>query len=59
MAFDVHKAKAALPSVAPVVLDHAPMVRAYDTDGVTRWGHTHFFDCRWSFERGYLLLANA
>lgn len=50
---DLDKATKNLPAVAPSPLKCGNFVRAYNTDVVAKLGHTHFFDCTWSFHRGY------
>jgi len=50
---DLARAERRLASVQPTYLDGVNFVRAYNTDVVAKLGHEHFFDCTWSFERGY------
>ncbi len=45
--------KARLPSIKPVHLDRQIFVRAYNTNVKAALGKSHFFDCEWSFTRGY------
>jgi hypothetical protein len=50
---DLRRARVNLGGVTPRRLIEELFVRAYNTEIKTGWGHDYFFDCRWSFQRGY------
>ncbi len=49
------RAKAAnrIKNIAPRQLDKMPFVRAHNSQAMTFFGNFYFFDCRWSYTRGY------
>lgn len=50
---DLRRARVNLGSVTPRRLIEELFVRAYNTEIKTGWGRAYFFDCTWSFQRGY------
>ena len=50
---DTQKTRDKLASVAPSRITKAAFVRAYNTDVATLHGKDCFFDCTWSYQRGY------
>lgn len=50
---DLRRARANLAKVQPRAMHKECFVRAFDTRANTHWGRDHFFDCTWSFQRGY------
>jgi len=47
------KARAALVHIEPLMLNEKVFTRSYNTSVITDFKCDHFFDCKWSYERGY------
>jgi RES domain-containing protein len=50
---DLRRTRVNLRKVIPRPLIEELFVRAYNTETKTRWRRDYFFDCTWSFQRGY------